>query len=60
MMSEQTERPAIHYMPPPAPECGTCLHEGQSLEDWPCCASLSAAGLLCWEPKQPKGAAHGC
>lgn len=50
-VADSQERPAVAYMPPPAPECGTCRHEGNSLEDWPCRASMSAAGLVCWEPK---------
>lgn len=54
-MPDMTDRPAVHYMPPPAPECQTCRHEGQSLEDWPCCVSMSAAGLTCWEPKTQEG-----
>lgn len=44
--------PAVPSMPPPARECGTCKHEGKSLEDWPCRVSMSMAGLNCWEPKE--------
>lgn len=54
----ESERLAIHYMPPKAPDCGTCLYEGQSMEEWPCRTSWSAAGLMCWPPKTPPKEAH--
>lgn len=51
-MDEPREYPVHVHASPPPPECQTCRHEGQSLEDWPCCTSMNAAGLLCWEPKE--------
>ncbi len=40
------------HTPPPVRECGTCQHEGKSIEDWPCRTSMNAVGLMCWEPKE--------
>lgn len=45
-------RPENPHTPPPVRECGTCEHEGKSLEDWPCRTSMNAVGLSCWEPKE--------
>lgn len=45
-------RPENPHTPPPVRECGTCMHEGNSIEDWPCRTSMNAAGLICWEPKE--------
>lgn len=48
----EIQHPVHPHMPPPAPECGTCMHEGKSLEEWPCRTSMSAAGIICHEPKE--------
>ncbi len=48
----EIQHPVHPHMPPPAPECGTCMHEGKGLESWPCRTSMSAVGLVCYEPKK--------
>jgi hypothetical protein len=50
-------RPESPHTPLPVRECRTCMHDGNSIEDWPCRTSMNAAGLTCYEPKEdPYGA----
>lgn len=51
-MPEPREYPVHVHTPPPVQECNTCFYEGQSLEEWPCRCSMSAAGINCWTPKE--------